>query len=231
MRLALKLEGLIIVLLFFFGLVFTSCHQHLDSSEKVESILDFETVSKERSLDLGLIRKYYNKAKILEFPFIFKSYGSDFDYSNSVDYELGKDTLFGESFSGLILGVLPDTSSYFGFILGYAGDEIQPVYIAFDKAGKKIESKSLINSCWHGCLSDCDFSLTIFQDLSTSMTYRKFFFEGDVQNPDQDCAEYPDKASGYVQKSKIGVDGRLSEVSKVDIHSDTLLLNPILHLL
>jgi hypothetical protein len=82
------------------------------------------------------------------------------------------DTLFFSEGNGLLIGVLPDTTSYFGILYYKIGDALCPSLRTFDKNGKLISDRSISFGICAGCDCECDScsdSITITKDLDIKM--------------------------------------------------------------
>lgn len=113
-----------------------------------------KTTASTKPLPIDVIREYYNKVEKLKLPLNWNEYlAANTQHILFTD----NDTLeFGQGVQEhSLIGVFPDTSKYFGFLLSYPGDDVYPIIMTFDKMGKRISFESDFN---YGCGgSDCEY--------------------------------------------------------------------------
>ena len=98
----------------------------------------------------------------------------DFHSKYSVDKN-SMDTLFFDDFNGSIEGVLPDTSTYFGFIYYKVGDSLYPFLTTIDKKGQIIDRQSIGIGACGGLAIDVDScvdKVSINEKLEIDMFYK-----------------------------------------------------------
>lgn len=126
-----------------------------------------------------------------------------------------------------IIGVIPDTSKFFGFLYLAALDDATPSIVTYDKRGNLITRQQLTKSCYQGCESDCRSIITIDKNLKIKFRYEEYLFDSDddVSN----CSEFPDYASGYVEYSHIDRNGKVKKDKLDSLKYKELMKNPIVH--
>jgi hypothetical protein len=124
---------------------------------------------KETSPKLNRLRHIIHETEILSLPCIFDANKMHFTTGYQVNPSTQDSLLFHES-PLTLFNYLPDTSTYFAFLYGEAGDIIYPGIMTFDKSGILI-SKKVIATC--NCLTNpildvesCFDSVIIGKDLS-----------------------------------------------------------------
>ena len=175
---------------------------------------------------LAHIRSLFNKYPAIELPFTYTSQSgisvTEFDAQNEIDtLVFGKDAPCG------IIGIIPDSTNYFGFFYLAAYDDPTPSLVTYDKSGNLINQNNLSESCWQGCESDCNSFLEIDEKLNIQLRYEYYEFE--FEDDDSFCAEYPNFASGYIRYSHIDSLGNLIYDKQETIPFEALMKNPIIH--
>lgn len=194
-----------------------------ESSHSVPTEPGDDTINTDR---IKHIRFLYNKYPIINLPFHYKTQTSL--AVTNFDAKYGVDTLvFGDHAPCGIIGVMPDTSAFFGFFYLIAADDATPAIITFDKKGHLIEKKALTRSCWQGCESDCRSLIDI--DLDYKITFRYEEYEFDFKEDYSYCAERPNEAKGYIEYSHISPDGKVIKDKIDSLSFEVLMKNPILH--
>lgn len=175
---------------------------------------------------LQAIRERYSKYFKIKLPFECASSTIETIRTISTD-ETADALLFGEDRPGMFIGALPDTTNYFGFLYVVPADEQLLSLITFNKKGELLEQCYLVESCWHGCESDCRYWFNMDRQLKMQFRYEEFLF--DFEEDYSYCAELPESASGYVRYMHLNKEGRLVETRKDALQERELLLNPMIH--
>lgn len=175
---------------------------------------------------LSHIRFLYNKYPTIDLPFHYKTQISK--AVTEFEAEYGIDTLvFGDDAPCGIIGVTPDTSTFFGFFYLIAADDAAPAIITYDKKGQLIEKKALTRSCWQGCESDCRSLIDIDENYEIIFRYEEYEF--DFKKDYSYCAEQPNNAVGYIEYSHISPAGKVIKDKVDSLTFEELMKNPILH--
>ncbi len=192
-------------------------------TKKKESTVVEPTLQERR---LKHIRHLYKSYPIVTLPFEYSSH--DHGSPSGLFANFGSDTLvFRDAAPCGIIGVLPDTSQFYAFFYLAALDSEAPSIITWDKQGKLIHQKVLVELCWHGCESDCNFFFKI--DEKHQMTEKYAYYEYDYDFDKDYCAEMPYAASGYVNTSYLSPQGKVVQLKRDTISFEELMAEPIIH--
>lgn len=170
------------------------------------------------------IRYLYGIYPEIHLPFLHHIQGSE--AITTFDAKHGLDTLiFAQDVPCAIIGVIPDTSNYYGFFYLIAADAPIPTLITYDKKGNLINKSMLAVSCWQGCESDCRSVIKIDKQLKIEFRYEEFEF--DFDHDKNWCGASPITASGFVKQSYVDPSGTVIETKSVPLSSEELMKNPI----
>ena len=178
---------------------------------QVDALRADDQTQTERLKHIRLLNKTYPS---IQLPFQFNALSPLPITSFTANY--GIDTLvFGAEAPCGIIGVVPDTSLYFGFFYLKASDAELPSFISYDKTGELITNSLLFEDCWQDCPSDCHAQLKIDADLSIEFQFEEYQYECEfgIFEPEFD-GTFPIKASkcmGYRKFSKIDSRGAVVE--------------------
>ena len=172
------------------------------------------------------IRLLYATYPTIKLPFIFHCQGSTFESEITTNQETDTLVFYGDSHS-LIIGTHPDTSNFYSFFYLFMADDAIPSVVTFDKTGALIFQKKLAFSCYQGCESACRSIVTINNDLSIVFNYEEYLFECD--DDEQNGSEFPDESFGFIEYSKIDINGNLIYLKKEKKTQAELLKNQITH--
>lgn len=133
------------------------------------------------------------------------------------DANYGIDKLvFGDEAPCSIIGIIPDTSEYFGFFYLKASDSELPSFISYDKKGKLINNVLLFEACWQGCYSDCQAELEIDVDLTIQLQFVEF-------NYDCQYGEFEPEFDGYFPIIASEIKG-FRNYFKIEVNGEVILL-------
>ena len=218
--------------LFIIVLTFIACQgpEENDINQNGGLEVSPDSVSNNEQIDferLEHIRHLYKKYPGIELPFHYVTQESKSVTELSAEYGTKDTLIFGDAVPCSIIGLIPDTSHYFGFFYLVAADDAAPSVVTYNKKGNLIENKILTRSCWQGCESDCRSIIDI--DNNYNIIFRYEYFEFDFSPEDSDCPELPNKANGYIEYLHLSHEGKII-LDKVDSLSvEQLMANPILH--
>ena len=155
------------------------------------------------------IRELVNRIDRITLPYKHNLV-SDSEKTCSYTYnEHGYDTLFLKPEQAQIIGLLPDTSKFFGILYFYPGDDMVPCLVTFSKTGIQIDDQSLTNStcAGGGCdIDSCNAETFIDKSLEISMWQRTVITECD------DKGEKKKNAASLIyiqQKGHINEEGKI----------------------
>ena len=169
------------------------------------------------------IRKLYSQYPAIQLPFQYQTS----DTVTRILAENDLDTLvFGNTVPVFIIGIVPDTSNYFCFFYLIPADDALPAVVTFNKQGESISRKCLIESCWKGAESDCEAILSISPTLEIIHSYREYEYDADDEGY---YSNTPYKASGYIETSRIGVNGEWILIERIEQSQEALFKDPIIH--
>jgi hypothetical protein len=160
-----------------------------------------------------LVRYYYEKSFKLKLPLAWENTkgGLPVNESKILRPTAADSVLFGPGTGNMtpILGVIPDTSSFFIFLSTYTGDDIMPVLYVFDKKGNKNSSEILGYGCGG---ADCGFAcnngiFTLENKNSFYSTQEAYSVDCSQETSERDTSSvefYKVKTTGYINsKGKI----------------------------
>ena len=137
---------------------------------QVDALRADDQTQTERLKHIRLLHKTYPP---IQLPFQFNALSPLPITSFTANY--GIDTLvFGAEAPCGIIGVVPDTSHYFGFFYLKASDAELPSFISYDKNGTLINNVLLFDACWQDCYSDCWTQLEIDTNLTIQLQFEKY---------------------------------------------------------
>lgn len=119
------------------------------------------------------LRIFVKKIGFVKLPYSYSLDLNDDDFKYLSDAGSNDTIFFPEERS--IIGVLPDTSTYFGILYYEIGDDLYPKLIIFDKGGNKIDEALITNSTcpgWDCYFETCTDLATIDQKLNIHLYCR-----------------------------------------------------------
>jgi len=163
----------VIILLSFF--VMTSCV--LNHQDKVQNRVEY-------------IRNLSDSLGFIELPFSYDIM-KDYDKEYFKILKNSNDTLIFPWGYGRMIGILPDTSDYYGFLYLDMGEYQYPSLRIFNKTGTLIEEKNICIGYGNGSeaggkmeYDTCYDRVTINKDLSLLMEYKLYgYIESQGRNP------------------------------------------------
>jgi hypothetical protein len=138
----------------------------------------------DRKSDLLLnhIRQLYVKLPKINLPFTYdlsKSGRVSNVYSNKDMDSL----IFDKDIQINIVGVLKDSTDFYGFIYLYPADEMIPILVTFDKTGRLIEKNQIAQECASDCGYDCHSYVTIDKDYKIVFKFNETIAKCDSIGP------------------------------------------------
>jgi hypothetical protein len=119
------------------------------------------------------IRTFVKKAGYIDLPYAHNLTTDNETYKYSIDSK-SLDSLFFDNSINQIIGVIPDTTTYFAILYYDPGDDLYPSLRTFNKSGEIIDSKKICLGYSAGCGCECDSCsdlTTIGEDLKIEMSY------------------------------------------------------------
>jgi hypothetical protein len=187
-------------LIVFFVLLLFNCNsndklnQQINKSESIKKVLTSQTDKKDppKREVIKLIKELVASNGFLNLPY---KYDFNQDSLGGIQIQEGK---FTENYNRLrqflgcsqIIGILPDTSNYFGIVVGLAASAMNIELITIDKEGIKIARESLIeNNCLHYVEEDiyCHENVVLNNDLSINYSYETLYIMEVVDKRDTVC--------------------------------------------
>ncbi|MDR3286323.1 MAG: hypothetical protein LBT27_02620 [Prevotellaceae bacterium] len=117
------------------------------------------------------LREIIGATKFVELPF-------KVEFDQDAEYSIINMDIDSIKISYLIFGVLPDTSTFYGFITGFPEDVMNIEIVTFNKLGLMIDKKRIIeNNCLHLIETDlyCNEYAVIHKDLSIDYYYQSTY--------------------------------------------------------
>lgn len=125
---------------------------------------------------LDHIRLLHKTYPPIQLPFSFNRLTPLPITSFDANYDIDK-LVFGGEAPCSIIGIVPDTSEYFGFFYLKASDSELPSFISYDKHGTLINNVLLFDACWQDCYSDCWTQLEIDTNLTIQLQFEKYEYD------------------------------------------------------
>jgi len=139
---------------------------------------------------VNYIRYLIDSIGLLELPFSYDIMSDNFNEYYKIKKN-SNDTLIFPWGYGKVLGILPDTMNYYGFIYLETGEYLYPTLRIFDKNGNLIEEKSICIGYGNGSeaggrleYDTCYDRVKINEDLSLLLEYKLYgYIESQGRNP------------------------------------------------
>ncbi len=119
------------------------------------------------------IRELAKRVSTQKLPFKYDMANDNPDLRHKISKN-SLDTLYFHDLNGSVGGVLPDTSTYFGFIFYEVGDSFYPFLLTVDNEGRIIDRQSIGIAHFGGIAIDvesCVDMVSIGEDLQIDMLY------------------------------------------------------------